>query len=358
MRARLLPLADAGERDIGRWRELAATAAEPNPFFEPELMLATRGLLAESAEVALLVAEEDSDRWAGCVPVRRARRWRRVPVPALTGWRHLYCFLGTPLVAAGSEETVVGAWLDARPSSTFLGLELVSADGPVQRAVEEAAAARRVRPVRFESFERAALRSGPEGLDLGLSKKRGREMRRLRRRLGEELGGEPVTVDRAGDPAAVEGFLKLEAAGWKGRQGTAFASIPGHAEFLRRVCASFAAEGRLQLLSLEVGGYLAAMKCNLRAGDELFCFKIAFDEGLARFSPGVQLERDTADLASEKGEVRLIDTCAEPHNEMANLVWPDRRRLASIALPGRGAAGRVSRVLVRATSAARNIVRR
>ena len=50
----------------------------------------------------------------------------------------------------------------------------------------------------------------------------------------------------------------------------------------------FRAAGRLQLLALTAGERTAALKCNLLAGDEVFCFKIAYDEAYARFSPGVQ----------------------------------------------------------------------
>src|SRR3712207_7988263 len=37
-------------------------------------------------------------------------------------------------------------------------------------------------------------------------------------------------------------------------------------------------------------GHVAAARLNLRAGDELFCFKIAHDETLRKFSPGMQVE--------------------------------------------------------------------
>ena len=36
----LLPLSSLEQSDVGRWRELAARALEPNPFFEPDYLLA------------------------------------------------------------------------------------------------------------------------------------------------------------------------------------------------------------------------------------------------------------------------------------------------------------------------------
>jgi hypothetical protein len=42
MRASLIPLTALQARDVERWRELAEVALEPNPFFEPEYLLARR----------------------------------------------------------------------------------------------------------------------------------------------------------------------------------------------------------------------------------------------------------------------------------------------------------------------------
>ena len=75
--------------------------------------------------------------------------------------------------------------------------------------------------------ERAMLERRPEDDYLsGMKTKRRRELDRQRRRLGEELGGEgpAETVDRSEDPDAVADFLRLEAGGWKGREGTAMAA--------------------------------------------------------------------------------------------------------------------------------------
>jgi hypothetical protein len=84
----------------------------------------------------------------------------------------------------------------------------------------------------------------------------------------------------------------------------------------------------------------AAFKCNLIAGDEVFCFKIAYDETLARFSPGVQLEQRMVDVFhDEMPSIGLLDSCADPDNDMINRLWPDRRPLVSYAIPAAGTAG-------------------
>jgi len=167
----------------------------------------------------------------------------------------------------------------------------------------------------------------------------------------------PTTREVSSDPVASERFLALERAGWKGRAGTAFASSPRHAEFFRTVCERFADAGRLELLAFEAGDRTLAMKCNLLAGEAVFCFKIAFDEEFARFSPGLQLELDNVERFHE-GSAAWMDSCAAPDHPMINRLWPDRRRIQTVLLPSPGAVGRVSRCGARMARAWRTRERR
>jgi CelD/BcsL family acetyltransferase involved in cellulose biosynthesis len=345
MHSFLLSIAGVQARDVGAWRDLARRAVEPNPFFEPEFVLAAAsGLGPES--VALVVAADAAGDWQACMPVRRTGRWKGLPVPALAAWRHLYCFLGTPLVAPEQPEQALAALLDrlfeSRRRARMVALEWVRGDGPVAEALAAVLEARARPALQVAAFERAVLerRDSADYLDETLRPHRRRELRRQSRRLAEEMGAPLELRERSQEPAAVDSFLELEAAGWKGRRGTAFASQPLHAELFREVCDGFRAEGRFQLLALMAGDRPAAFKCNLLAGDEVFCFKIAYDESLARFSPGVQLEERTVELFHERMPAsRLLDSCADPDNEMINRLWPDRRPLVSYVVPAPGAAG-------------------
>src|SRR3546814_17447957 len=48
--------------------------------------------------------------------------------------------------------------------------------------------------------------------------------------------------------------------------------------------------GRLHFLRMDLDGRAIAMLVNFRHGEGAFSFKIAFDEALGRFSPGVLIE--------------------------------------------------------------------
>ena len=163
-------------------------------------------------------------------------------------------------------------------------------------------------------------------------------MRRSRRAL-ERAAGPVTVVDRAGDPAAVEEFLALEAAGWKGRAGTALAANPADAAFFREVCARFADAGRLELHTLEVPTGPVAMQVALRAGDAVFHMKVAYDEQFGDHSPGVQLLVDYADRFPAEG-LALRDSCTAAGNVTESQVWPGRRRVADVVVPFGGPVSR------------------
>jgi CelD/BcsL family acetyltransferase involved in cellulose biosynthesis len=345
-----IPLPVSGE--VPAWGDLAKRAAQPNPFFEPDFVQAAVRHL-ERRRISLLVAKEGDD-WIGCVPVRPAR------LGGVQSWRHPYCFLGTPLVDRDRAEAAMRVLLEhvcrgRRPG--MLVLDRVG-DGSVLDASHVAAAELDVDVVFETVHERAALlrRDEPTYLE-GMRPHHRRELQRMTRRLEEELGAQLQIDDRAGRPGSIEEFLQIEASGWKGEAGTALGSA-GHASFFREVCDSFAADDRLQLLALAAGDRTVAVKCNLAAGDELFCFKIGHDSELRRYSPGVQLERANVEVFHEQREERLMDSCADPANDMINRLWPDRRSVTSLVLTRRGARSVVSRHGFRAVHAIRTRERR
>jgi hypothetical protein len=80
------------------------------------------------------------------------------------------------------------------------------------------------------------------------------------------------------------------------------------------------------------------MLANVRHGDGAFSFKIAFDEALGRFSPGVLIE--IANLRAVQGDARIgwMDSCAAPDHPMIDSLWAERRTIVQyrVALKGAG----------------------
>lgn len=327
--------------DLAAWQRLAERAVEGNPFFEPELAAPAMESLSDGLDVRVL-SVLDGDELVMAAPVVWTRRWRRLHLRVARTWCHLQCFLGTPLVVSAERadaawQAALGALTARRRRPHVLVLELMPTDGPVIEALERVAG-RRVRC--YERYERATLRRS--SLEDGAAPLRGRRRRELERRARQaerDTGAAFVTEDRAPDPDAIEHLLALEAASWVGKGGTALDSEPGTASFARDMAARFRDEGRLVVLSTSCGSGIAAELFAFRSHGTLFMYKIAYDEALARFSPGTQLVHDMSRWFAEQKRLETIDSCAHPDNEFINRLLPDRRELATVlvALDGIGA---------------------
>ncbi len=350
MQVEPIDLRSPSATDLARWRELAARAIEPNPFFEPEYVLPLARGLGQEGDVRLLVAR-DGDEWRACLPVHSTKDWHRIPMRSLATWRGhvLYGLLGTPLVAPDGAEESLSALLDgmrrAEPRTRFAGLDWVADDRAMSEPLAGALGSLSPTPLPFRRFERAALcrRPEPTYLEETLSSKHRRELRRQRRKLGEALDGEPEMVERAGEDAAYERFVALEGAGSKGDRGVVVSADPGHVEFFIEMCRGFAEMGRLQLLELCGSGQVIAAKCNLLAGDTIFCVKIAYDEKWSAYSPGIMLESDMIEHFHDESSASFMDSCADPNNAMINRLWPDRRPITTHAMPAGALSGLATR---------------
>jgi len=328
------------------WEALAAAALEPNPFHEPWMLLpALRAFAAgRDVRVVLVFAEGEGGRagsplLCGVFPLARVARYKGLPVPALTLWTHDYAPMGTPLVRATHAEPCLAAflaWLGGREAGVpLLELATVSGDGPFDRTLSD-----RLHGEARLSFldvraSRACFRprqSADAYLAAACSSVHLKEMRRLRRRLGD-LGRLEVDELRPGGDVDrwLREFLDLEAAGWKGRAGTALDCHPASRDFLLAVGTEAFRRGRLHLLALRLEGRAIAMKLNLLAAPGAFALKIAFDEAYARFSPGVLLEVETIRNLHAAG-VAWMDSCALPRHPMIDRLWLDRRTIQTLVV--------------------------
>lgn len=333
------------------WHELAERALEPNPFFEPDFVLPATCHLDGGHDVELLVVR-DGEALRACVPVQRVRRWRKARLPGLATWRHPYCYLGTPLLDRSSPAAAVDTLLDwlrkgSRPAR-YLALEWVN-EGPVLEELVAGAARARLPVARLESFERALLRPGAEPLAIDEPAETWKRLARRRRSLERDHGATHTSRSGA-DTASVDRFLAVEASGWKAEGGTALASRNGDADFFREMVGRFDDAGRAELRSYEVtDGDTLAMSCRISAGSETFCFKVGYDEAYRKYAPGLQLEVDTIEETRD-AHGGAIDSCADPTNDFFNRLFPQRRVLSTLLLPG---SGMLAKPLVRAVRVAR-----
>jgi hypothetical protein len=341
---------------LAQWEELARTASEPNPFFEPWHFLPALETFPNERHRRFLLIYGQPERLAGgalapapligFVPMTCRRLFPGAPICVSDMWTHPYCFLATPLLRAGREDEALDllfAWFNQDPLGTSLWrLEQVSGDGPFARALMDLSFRHRRPRFLVGGFARALIEplapSGAEYLANAMHNRRLKEIRRKQRQLREKGVVESHALQPNEDAAPwIEHFLALEAAGWKGKDGTAFASDPAHANFFRAMCRGAHARGKLEMLALHLDGKPIAMKCNLGDARGLFAFKIAFDESFASQSPGVLLEVFNIDRLHEQRQTRWMDSCAVPGHFMISRMWTERRLIQNLWLStGRG----------------------
>ena len=166
---------------------IAASAVEPNAFFEPWMLLPAIETLA-SRPVELVLVRRPSGGLAGYFPAERRSRFRHLPVASVRTWRHQYGFLGTPIIAHEDADAVLGTVLDAL-SDGRLGAPLLEwtglrGDGPFARLLAAQMARRPAQAMDARKHERALLVPG-ETPGPGISGRHRKELRRLERRLGK-----------------------------------------------------------------------------------------------------------------------------------------------------------------------------
>jgi CelD/BcsL family acetyltransferase involved in cellulose biosynthesis len=89
--------------------------------------------------------------------------------------------------------------------------------------------------------------------------------------------------------AALSDGLRIEAAAWKGRAGTAIISDPTVADFYIRLARREANLGRLRLAFLRFCGKRIAFNYLIRSGKKLYGIKIGYDPDYHMYSPGNML---------------------------------------------------------------------
>jgi CelD/BcsL family acetyltransferase involved in cellulose biosynthesis len=341
------PLSCDAPAQRARWTALALDAAEANAFYGPDMLGPALDHLAADAVVRLVQARTD-EGLIGLLPVVAQSSHGRLPIGCVANWMHDHCFFGAPIIRQGQE---LAAWrsfmaqLDAAPwAHGFLHLEGIDAAGANAVAIEALCVEQRRGRREIHRYDRAMLRSTLDAdayWDAHVRSKKRKELRRLQKRLAE-LGTveQRLLTDMAELHQWCDAFLTLEASGWKGKEGTALACKPEHAAFFRDACATAGAAGRLHMLRIDLDARPIAMLVNFRHGDGAFSFKIAIDETLGRFSPGVLIE--IANLHAVQGDPAIgwMDSCAAADHPMIDSLWAERRTIVQyrIALRGRGVA--------------------
>ena len=105
----------------------------------------------------------------------------------------------------------------------------------------------------------------------------------------------------------LESLLALEAAGWKGRDGTAIACSTRDRRYYRDLVTGLAECGYLEMHFLFTQDVLLAAHLAVRVGDTVTVLKIAYNEDYAAVAPGNMLFLELLRRESASQESRRID---------------------------------------------------
>jgi hypothetical protein len=181
-----------------------------------------------------------------------------------------------------------------------------------------------------------------------------KDLRRQRNRLADR--GEVVFKIAAGKEivAALEAFLSLEAAGWKGTTGTALAKRAGDSAFIRSAVPAMAATGAAEVVTLSCGDAVVAAGILVRHLRRAYFFKVAYDESAAKTSPGVQLTLEITRRLCADATIDDADSTAIAGHPMIDHLWRSRLAVSDLLLPAH--TGRLPLALLAALIHARSIL--
>ena len=364
--ARASEIVDLTAVPVGAWASLYSRAIEPNVFYSPEWALAvTRNIPGDENINALLAWDSPAKmKLIGFLPVTSTWRALKLPLPVLVTW-HGYAPLATPLLDKDhAVEAASGLLKAAEEAGAHALLISILADrGPAADAFRAALASKGSEPRVLHREERAILdttRDAETLLQDALGSKKLKELRRQRNRLADDGDVSfSISVSPQQTEAALDAFMKLEEAGWKGKRGTALGAQEGLSKFIKEAVRKLAPQGKFEVATLTRGADIIAAGLIIRHGECAYFFKTAYDERLSKCSPGVQLTLELTKHFCTDETVKSVDSTATADHPMINHIWKGRLALSETLIPLRaGPSASLFSFLISGRRALRDVARR
>jgi hypothetical protein len=248
----------------------------------------------------------------------------------------------TPLLPPGREHENLVALFDAvredRALPKVIVAQNVIAEGSVWQALLSLHESRTVEMTTLKAWERSILlrsaaADGETYLAQSLSGSTRKRLRAKRRTL-ENHGSLVLNFHETQEDisSGFAAFLALEASGWKGKSGTALHQHPQDASYVSAVLQSLASLQRAFVATLSTGERIIAAGLFLRSGGEVTFWKTAYDETLAKESPGVIFDTMLTEHFYQQPWFTLLDSASDDTVDPAGLIWKQRRKMARVVV--------------------------
>ncbi|HWP82703.1 MAG TPA: GNAT family N-acetyltransferase [Bacteroidota bacterium] len=278
------------------WNSLAE--AYQNPLLRHEWFFSSAVAFCPPDELSILVTRS-GNRICGVAPLVRTRRLNLDHFATLGAG-----YLSEPTnFLYTSPEVMAQLLLKILEKGNPLILEKMSVDPMVNPVIQRAC-----REKDFLCIEQIVsspwipLDSSWDAFECKMSAERQSSIRRARKRLqGQgEYEVEVVQHNSSGLCSRLEEAFRVEAAGWKGRLGTAILADPKLKAFFLTYAHAAEQAGILRLFFLRVNGRSIAMVFAVEFGRRLWILKIGYDENWRKYSPGILLLHETIRWAFER----------------------------------------------------------
>jgi len=275
------------------WPALMTRTGHDAPFYSHAFLRCWLDAFAKEKPVRCIVVRDARGLRAALVLVERRDGFYGLPATILAGAANVHS-ARFDLVAHADDSPALQAIWSALSELDWDVLELPDvppregALGAARELVELAKAARRTTGL-WESMQTPyiPLEVSKDALMERLTAKFRSNLRRRRKKLAEqgEISFERFTGGPELDAKLEEGFA-LEAAGWKGREGTAISSDAATRAFYGALAHASADSKSLSLFFLRAGGRAVAFYFALTHAGICALPKLGFDESLSQASPG------------------------------------------------------------------------
>ncbi|MDO9302874.1 MAG: GNAT family N-acetyltransferase, partial [Anaerolineales bacterium] len=127
----------------------------------------------------------------------------------------------------------------------------------------------------------------------------------------------------------VDDFIRLENMGWKGARKSSIYSRPNYASFFREMIENFNKDGRTFFTELRLDDQIIASTSNIISGNAGFAFKIGWELGYAKHSPGILNQLALMDSKENTfTQLKYIDS-GSAKESFINYIWPEKRQMYS-----------------------------
>ncbi len=174
---------------------------------------------------------------------------------------------------------------------------------------------------------------GHEPIEQRVSRKYRQELRRRERNLGK-LGAvtyvDASAVDALSLQRPLEELFRVEAAGWKGRAGSAISQDPRAETFWRAFAEETAKAKLLRLHLLRLCGNAIAGQLGAVLGDTYYSLKLGYDERFKKYGPGALITRFAIQSCIDDPAIDTYDFAGPAMPYMSN--WTNLSRHAGTVI--------------------------